>query len=89
MNLTISRDDIKEYEKLNIISQMTPIKEKIRLFEIKYECSLEEFESGLKGKEENFEEWDDYIEWKSYLETATDLEQRLRAIPNVKNIKIT
>lgn len=69
LGITVSGEEIKEYEKLKIISQLTPIKEKIRFFENKYGCSLEDFERSLKEKEESFEEWDDYIEWKAYVES--------------------
>jgi len=37
----------------------------IRLFEIKYGKTFEEFERELKSSPENFEAWDDYMEWKA------------------------
>jgi len=88
MGITVSSDEIKEYERLKIISQLTPVKEKIRFFENKYGCSFEEFEKRLKGKNENFEEWDDYIEWKAYVESQKNLEQRLREINDVKDVRV-
>jgi hypothetical protein len=88
MGIIVSSDEIKEYEKLKIISQLTPVKEKIRFFENKYGCSFEEFEKRLKEGEENFEEWDDYIEWKAYVESLRDLELRLREINDAKDIRI-
>ena len=88
MGITVSSDEIKEYEKLKIISQLTPVKEKLRYFEKKYGCSFEEFERKLKEREENFEEWDDYIEWKAYTESLKDLEQKLREIKDAKDIRI-
>ena len=84
----MSSEEIKEIEMLKIISEATPIKEKIKLFEIKYQCSFEEFEHKLKEEAEDYTKWDDYIEWKSYIESVKDLERRLREIPHVKNIKI-
>ena len=36
--LRVSKDEIKEYEKLKIITQITSIRERIRLFERKYGC---------------------------------------------------
>ncbi|AIY89242.1 hypothetical protein [Geoglobus acetivorans] len=78
MGLTVSSDEIKEYERLKIISPLTPIKEKIKFFEKKYGCTFEEFERKLREKEENFEEWDDYIEWKAYTETLNAPEKKLR-----------
>ena len=89
MGITVSGEEIKEYEKLKIISQLTPIKEKIKFFEKKYGCSLEDFERSLKEKEESFEEWDDYIEWRAYVENLRDLERRLREIADAKDIRVT
>jgi len=89
MGITVSGEEIKEYEKLKIISQLTPIKEKIKFFEKKYGCSLEDFERSLKEKEESFEEWDDYIEWRAYVESLRDLERRLREIADAKDIRVT
>ena len=88
MGIIVSSDEIKEYEKLKIISQLTPVREKIRFFENKYGCSFEEFERKLKEKEEKFEEWDDYIEWKAYIEGLRDLERKLKEIKDAKDIRV-
>ncbi|RLI78627.1 hypothetical protein DRP07_10895 [Archaeoglobales archaeon] len=88
MGIIVSSDEIKEYEKLKIISQLTPVREKIRFFENKYGCSFEEFERKLKEKEEKFEEWDDYIEWKAYIESLRDLERKLKEIKDAKDIRV-
>ena len=88
MGIIVSSDEIKEYEKLKIISQLTTIREKIRFFENKYGCSFEDFERRLKGKEEKFEEWDDYIEWKAYIESLRDLERKLKKIKDAKDIRV-
>ena len=61
MVIKISKEDIKTLEKLNIISQIAPIKDKIKALERKYGCSFQEFEEEIK-KEEDFQKWDDYIE---------------------------
>jgi len=88
MSIIVSGDEIKEYERLKIISQLTPVREKIRFFENKYGCSFEEFERKLKEKEEKFEEWDDYIEWKAYIESLKDLERKLKEIKDAKDIRV-
>jgi len=88
MVIKISKEDIKTLEKLNIISQITPIKAKIKIFEQKYGCSLQEFEEGVKI-EEDFHKWDDYIEWKAYAEKLKDLELSLSAIKDAKDIEIS
>jgi len=88
MGIVVSGDEIKEYEKLKIISQLTPVREKLRFFEKKYGCSFDEFEKRIKEGKEKFEEWDDYIEWKAYVESLRDLERRLREISDAKDIRI-
>ncbi len=88
MGIVVSGDEIKEYKKLKIISQLTLIKEKIRFFEKKYGCSFDEFERKIKEGKERFEEWDDYIEWKAYFESLKDLEKRLREISDAEDIRI-
>ena len=88
MGIVVSGDEIKEYEKLKIISQLTPVREKLKFFEKKYGCSFKDFERRIKEKEEKFEEWDDYIEWKAYVESLKDLEKRLREINDAKDIRV-
>lgn len=88
MEIIVSKDEIKKYEKLKIISQLTPLKEKIKLFESKYNCSFEEFEKKVKEEKEDFEKWDDYIEWKAYIEALKDLTSKLKEIEDAKDIRI-
>lgn len=89
MDIFVPGDDVKEYEKLKIISQITPIKEKIRYFEKKYGCALEDMEKKFEDSKEDFAQWDDYIEWKAYFESLKDLEKRLKEVENAKDIRIT
>ncbi len=88
MDIKISKEEIKEYEKLKVISQLTLVKEKIKLFESKYGCSLDRFREEIEKKEEEFGNWDDYIEWKANYDTFLDLEKKISEINNAKNIKI-
>jgi len=90
INLTIkiSKDEIKEYEKLKVLSQLTLLREKIALFEKKYGTSIDEFKEQMEQKEEKFEEWDDYIEWKANEAAMIDLNNKLTEIENAKVIKI-
>jgi hypothetical protein len=69
----------KILKKLEIISELAPIKEKIKLFEKKYKCNFKEFEKRMfKLNEENYEMWDDYIEWKAYIHRYNELNKRLK-----------
>ncbi|NVM55439.1 MAG: hypothetical protein HWN66_17160 [Candidatus Helarchaeota archaeon] len=88
VSIKISKDEIKEYEKLKITSQLTLLKEKITLFEKKYSASIEEFKQSMSDRHENFEEWDDYIEWKAAVEAYNDLKNKLAEIENAKDIQV-
>lgn len=88
MSIIISKDEIKKYERLKIISEITLIKEKIALFENNYKCSLNEFKKNLVDSEENFEDWDNYIEWKAYIAALDDLNKKLNEVENAKDIKV-
>jgi hypothetical protein len=88
--LKISKDEIKDYEKLKIISQIALVKTKIELFEKRYNCSFKDFDKKIKKtKHEDFEKWDDYIEWKSYVESLQDLDQKIREIDDAEDITVT
>lgn len=88
MSITVSAEDIRTFEKLKIISQLAPLKERIKSFERKYSCSLETFEEKLKQLLENFERWDDFIEWKAYSDSLKDLESKLRMVENATDFRI-
>ncbi|MDI3474530.1 MAG: hypothetical protein PWQ95_258 [Thermococcaceae archaeon] len=73
--VVVTEDEIIMYEKLKLISELAPIREKIAEFERKYGVSFEEFEKQLREKEENFETWDDYIEGKAYVRKFRELQK--------------
>jgi len=90
MELSVTKKEVVEFKKLEIISQIASVKSKIELFESKYGCKFEDFEKKLKEKQdEDFEEWDDYIEWKAYVRALEELKEKLREIENAKNVRIT
>lgn len=88
-NLKILIDDIKEYKKLKLISEMIPIRERIRLFENKYNLSFENFEKKIKQQPEDFKLWDDYIEWKAYQNKFNEIKETINKLKNDKDITIT
>jgi len=55
MSITVSKDEVKGFERLKAISQIAPIKERIRFFESKYGCTLGEFKDITKRERESFE----------------------------------
>lgn len=86
--INVSREEIKTFEKLNVISQIVPIRDKIRYFERKYGCTLETFETRIR-EEEDFARWDDYIEWKAYTDKLKDLELALNEIEHAQDINVS
>jgi len=89
MHISISKTEIKQYEKLKVIAQMAPISGKIKQFEDKYKLNLDKFETSIKKEDEDFEKWDDLIEWKGYLKALEDLERKLKEIDNAQDVRIT
>jgi hypothetical protein len=89
MSITVSRDEVIGFEKLKAISQIAPIKERIRFFESKYGCTLAEFRDRIEREKEDFETWDDYIEWRAYIGSLKDLESKMRDIEDAQDIRVT
>jgi len=89
MELSVTKKEVIEFKKLEVISQIASIKSKIDLFESKYRCKFEDFEKKLKEKQDEvFGEWDDYIEWKAYVKTLEELKEKLKEIENAKDVRI-
>ncbi|MHA1731908.1 MAG: hypothetical protein ACTSU5_08185 [Promethearchaeota archaeon] len=88
MNLIVTREDIKHFEKLKVISQIGPIQARIQQLERKYQTSVGDFEAQLPYQEEDFERWDDLLEWKAYSRALARLKDQLRAIENAQDIRI-
>jgi len=88
MSIVVSAEDIKAFERLKAISQIAPIRERIRSLERKYGCGFEAFSTRIKQGEESFGEWDDLIEWRAYAESLRDLEALIRRIDDAKDIRI-
>jgi len=89
MSISVSKEEVIGFEKLKAISQIAPIKERIRFFESKYGCSLGEFKGRIKEEKEDFEMWDDYIEWKAYIESLKELESKMKDIEAAQDVRIT
>ena len=52
MELSVTKKEVVEFKKLEIISQIASVKSKIELFESKYGCKFEDFEKKTKRKAE-------------------------------------
>ncbi|WP_054840419.1 hypothetical protein [Thermococcus sp. JCM 11816] len=86
--VVVTKDEVIMYEKLKLISELAPIRERIAEFERKYGVSFEEFEKRIREKDESFEAWDDYIEWKAYVRKFRELQKKLREIENAQRVRI-
>ena len=77
----IARKDIENYVKMKFYTELTLIKEKLALFEKKYNCDFFQFEKSIKeAAEEDFERWDDYMEWKAFYNKYNRLKEKTTSI---------
>ncbi len=86
--LTISREQIQNMIRLELLAQQREIAEQIAAFEKKYHCTFNEFEKNLNVESENFEHWDDYMEWKAAMKVQAKLAKDLTEL-QYGNFKIT
>ncbi|MBK1618872.1 hypothetical protein CKO42_10595 [Lamprobacter modestohalophilus] len=79
--ITIDKQDIGHLLLLDHLASLHSAQEKLRLFERKYQTSLDEFSAALKSSDqEDFEAWDDYMEWRAYRRVSEDLSQKIEEI---------
>ncbi|MCP5050408.1 MAG: hypothetical protein GY940_24810 [bacterium] len=76
--LEITRTDIENYVKMKLYTELTLIKEKLTLFEKKYNCNFPGFEKSVTtAEEEDFKQWDDYMEWKAFYKKYNRLKEKV------------
>ena len=81
--ITVDKQDIGQLLLLDYLASLHSAQENLRLFERKYQTSLEKFSASLKASEqEDFEAWDDYMEWKALQRVSDDLSKKIDAIKN-------
>ena len=89
MDIIVSKEEIKDYERLKIISELSLVKQRVKLLEGKYMSTFSEFEAQINQDfKEDFTKWDDYIEWKAYNKKKALLTKKLDQIDNAQDIKI-
>ncbi len=88
MPLIVSREKLLNIYKAELLYELHRASECVRLFEIKYGKTFEEFERELKSSPENFEAWDDYMEWKACVKTLNTLRKELQEMKD-GNIKLS
>ncbi len=73
----VTRHDVENYVKMRFYTELTLIKEKLVLFEKKYNCDFSQFEESVtSAEEEDFERWDDYMEWKAFYKKYNRLKEK-------------
>ena len=86
--IEVNKEEIINFLRLDLISEIQALKKSQELFERKYGKSFKEFEKDVLEGEEDFEKWDDYMEWKAYGNTYKDKVKHLKNLGNAKNIKV-
>lgn len=81
--------ELREYKKLKLISELVLIRERIKLFENKYDTNFKNFEKAIKQHTEDFQTWDDYIEWKAYQRKFDEIKDKLGELKSGKDITTT
>ncbi|MBK5930595.1 hypothetical protein [Halochromatium salexigens] len=81
--ITVDKQDIGQLLLLDYLASLHKAQEKLRLFECKYQTSLENFSALLKvSDQEDFEAWDDYMEWKAFQHVSNNLKEKIDEIKN-------
>lgn len=76
-SLDVTRQEIENYLKMKLYTELTLVREKLGLFEKKYDCDFTRFEKTVnEAEEEDFERWDDYLEWKAFYKKYTRLKEK-------------
>lgn len=79
--VTVYKQDIAEWLLMEYHAALHTVREKIRLFEQKYNLSWNDFKEQVEHTEqENFSRWDDYIEWKAQMKISEELSGHLTAL---------
>jgi hypothetical protein len=69
---------VENYVRMKIYTELILIREKLMLFEKKYNCNFPDFERRVTtAEEENFDEWDDYMEWKAFYNKHERLKEKV------------
>lgn len=77
---TVSKNDVAELLKLDVMARLREAKEREVLFEKTHQQSFQAFEQSVLQGREDFGAWDDYLEWKAYRRVRRDLEQKMDAL---------
>jgi len=77
---TIDKKHISELLLMEAYAEIHKVKDKINIFENKYNREFNNFEKWIHSEKEDFEKYDDYIEWKAYINQLKDLQKKINDI---------
>ena len=80
MSLVLDKGKLINLYKAELLYEIHRVSECIRLFEIKYGKTFEEFEKEIKASPEKFEVLDDYMEWIACVKSLATLKKMLKKL---------
>jgi|SaaInl8_200m_RNA_FD_contig_91_368091_length_1460_multi_2_in_0_out_0_2 hypothetical protein len=79
--ITIRKQEAANWLLFDYQATLHTLREKLRLFEQKYEQSWNAFEHKVKiSEKEIFSQWDDYMEWKAYVKMSDEIEYKIEEV---------
>ncbi|MCI5148287.1 MAG: hypothetical protein D3916_02635 [Candidatus Electrothrix sp. MAN1_4] len=79
--VTVYKQDIAEWLLMEYHATLHTVREKIRLFEQKYNLSWNDFKKRVEqAEQEDFSQWDDYIEWKAQMKISEELSAKIKEV---------
>lgn len=86
--ITVGKDHVSKLMLLEAYSEKHQAEGKLRLYNLKYNKTFQEFESLIqKNAEEKFEWFDDYMEWKAYRKHLNEINLKIVELKRA-NIKV-
>ena len=86
--ITIEKGKVAEWMLFSYLAEQNYYKEKILLFEEKYQSDFENFEKDLNNLDhENFNKWDDYISWKAFRNLNFSIDKMIKDV-RLGNFKV-
>ncbi|HMW06625.1 MAG TPA: hypothetical protein PK079_06285 [Leptospiraceae bacterium] len=81
--VVVNKQTLIHWMLLDSLAKENYYREKIQIFQKKYNVTFEAFENKIETAEkESFEEWDDFIEWEAYEGFLSRLKERIHDIRN-------
>jgi len=79
--ITIHKQEVATWLLMDYQATLHTLREKLRLFEKKYNQSWNAFKHKVKtSKKEDFSQWDDYIEWKAYVKMSEEIVYKIEEV---------